>query len=78
MESEKKKRNFIFTRTSTHFYKAVKQVLPQKQTPTGCCILCSGVEGTVRAMVSMLPNEVPTHRLGNATVSLFLDRESQK
>lgn len=32
----------------------------------------------MRAMVSMLPNEVPTHRLGTATVSLFLDRESQK
>lgn len=55
-----------------------KHILPQKETPTGCCILCSGVEGTVRAMASMLPNEVPTHRLGTATVSLFLDRESQK
>lgn len=53
-------------------------VLPQKEIPTDCCILCSGVEGTARAIASMLPRDVPTHRLGTATSSLFLDRESQK
>lgn len=53
-------------------------LLPQKETPTVCCSLCSGVEGTLKEIPSIVPTEVPTQRLGDAATSLFLDRESQK
>lgn len=53
-------------------------LLPQKETPTVCCSLCSGVEGTLKVIASIVPTEVPTQRLGDAATSLFLDRESQK